>query len=199
MRSTGLYRAAAALILLTAVPCLGAAEPITISLVARVDSVYDPGDALHEAVQPGQLLLGTFTFDPAAPDTNPDPNVGRYEHHQPPYGITIEAGTHLFQSDQRHVEFSIEVANDEGVPPRDSYVVTSTSNLPFETGALVSRISWQLVDASRRALVSASLEDGAPDLSKWKSEFGLTIEGRQAVDFLIRAQVTQVMRTDVRR
>jgi hypothetical protein len=103
----------------------------------------------------------------------------------------IEAGQYLFQTDPNHVDVSIELSNDVGVPPRDSLLLTSRNNLPLQNGTAVSRISWQLVDDTSKALESTRLSSGAPDLDKWRSEFGLTLEGQATVEFIIRAHVIE--------
>jgi len=168
-----------------------ATEPVRILFLARVQNVYDPGESLHEAVRVGDLMRGTLTYDPTARGSNPRPGVGRYEFHQSPFGILIEAGEYLFQTDPMRVDLSIELSNDVGDPPRDSFLVSSGNNLPLHDGAAVSRISWQLVDDSSGALDSTRLSSAAPDLAKWRSEFGLTIEGQETVEFIIRAHVIE--------
>jgi hypothetical protein len=168
-----------------------AADPIRFMFVARVQNVYDPGEVLKDAMQIGDLLRGTVTYDPAARDSDPLPTVGRYEHHQAPFGMSIEGGPFIFQTDPAHVDFSIVVSNDHGVPPRDSYLLTSRNNLALADGAAISRISWELVDDSLKAIDSTTLPSAPPDLTKWRSEFGLTIEGHSTVEFIIRAHVIQ--------
>ena len=69
--------------------------------------------------------------------------------------------------------------------------MASTNNLPLQNGASVTRISWELVDDSLKALDSTALPAAPPDLDKWQSEFGLTIEGRSTVEFIIRAHVIE--------
>jgi hypothetical protein len=168
-----------------------AREPIRIVFVARVHNVYDPGESLHDAIQVGDLMRGTVTYDPTARESNPRRGVGRYEFHQTPFGILIEAGQLVFQTDPARVDVSIELSNDEGTPPRDGFNLTSRNNLPLNNGAAVSRISWQLVDDTARALESTHLPGAAPDLEKWRSEFGLTLEGQATVEFIIRAHVIE--------
>jgi hypothetical protein len=168
-----------------------AADPIRLLLVARVQNVYDPGEALKDGLQAGDLLRGTITYDPAARDTDPRPDVGLFEHHQVPFGLSIEGGPFVFQTDPARVDFSIVVSNDSGVPPRDSYLAISRNNVPLADGSTIARISWEIVDDSRKALDSAVLPVTAPDLSKWRSDFGLTIEGRATVEFIIRAHVIE--------
>jgi len=160
--------------------------------VAKVDNVYDPGGALQDGLVAGDLLRGTVTYDASARDRDSRPDVGRYEHHQTPYGILIEGGPFIFQTDPKRVDFSIVVSNDHGIPPRDAYAMASANNLPLQNGASVTRISWELVDDGLTALDSTALPAGPPDLDRWQSEFGLTIEGRSAVEFIIRAHVVEV-------
>jgi hypothetical protein len=166
-------------------------EPVRILFVARVQNVYDPGESLHEAIQVGDLIRGTMTYDATARGSTPRPGVGRYEFRQAPFGILIEAGQYVFQTDPAHVDVSIELSNDEGTPPRDSFLLTSRNNLPLNNGATVSRISWQLVDDTAKALESTRLSSAAPALDTWRSEFGLTLEGQAAVEFIIRAHVIE--------
>ena len=170
-----------------------ATEPVRIVFVARVQNVYDPGEALHEAIQVGDLMRGTMTYDPAIRGSNPRPGVGRYEFRQTPFGILIEAGQYVFQTDPAQVDVAIELRNDEGTPPRDGFLMTSRNNLPLGNGAAVSRISWQLVDDTSTALESTRLSGAAPDLTRWRSEFGLTLEGQATVEFIIRAHVIEAM------
>jgi hypothetical protein len=166
-------------------------EAVRIVFVARVQNVYDPGESLHDAIQVGDLMRGTMTYDPTTRGSNPRPGVGRYEFRQTPFGILIEAGQYVFQTDPSHVDMAIELTNDAGAPPRDEFLLTSRNNLPLHNGAAVSRISWQLVDDSSRALDSTRLSSAAPDLDKWRSEFGLTLEGEATVEFIIRAHVVE--------
>src|SRR6185503_93940 len=110
------------------------AEPVRIAIVARVDNVYDPGDELHDAMKVGDLLQSTLTYDPAAPDINPRPNVGRYEFRRAPSGFVVEAGQLIFQRGPRRTAVSVTLSNDEGDPQRDAFVVTSGNNLPLQNG-----------------------------------------------------------------
>ena len=177
--------------LLTPGSILRSAEPTRFLLIARVQNVYDPGESLRDGIRVGDLMRGTVTYDLTTRDTDPRPTVGRYEHRRPPYGILIEAGPFIFQTDPNRVDFSIVVSNDRGVPPRDIYQLTSSRNLPLHNGAAVSRISWELVDESHTALDSTRLPATPPRLNRWGSGFGLTLEGQGTVEFIIRAQVIE--------
>jgi hypothetical protein len=177
----------------TQVETTSAKEPVAIAFVARVQNVYDPGESLHDAIRVSDLMRGTLTYDPTTRGSNPRPGVSRYEFRRTPFGILIEAGQYVFQTDPNRVDVSIELSNDEGVPPRDTFLLTSRNNLALANGATVSRISWQLVDDSARALENTRLSSGAPELAKWRSEFGLTLEGQATVEFIIRAHVIEAM------
>jgi hypothetical protein len=169
-------------------------EPaVRVAFVARVHNVYDPGNSLQDMISVGDHLRGTVTYDPHASDASPSPTVGRYEHRRAPYGFVVEAGPFIFQTDPTTVDFAVEVSNDHGVPPRDGYLATSANNSRLQNGAVVARIFWQLVDDSLEALDSTRLPSTAPDLEKWSSEFGLTLEGHDTVEFIVRAHVIEAM------
>ena len=131
-------------------------------------------------------MRGTMTYDPAARGSNPRPGVGRYEFRQTPFGILIEAGQYVFQTDPAQVDVSIELSNDEGTPPRDSFLMNSRNNLPLSNGAAVSRISWQLVDDTSKALENTRLSAAAPDLDPMA--IGIRSDARRAGDRRIHHQ-----------
>jgi hypothetical protein len=189
-------RASCLALLLVAKPLAqtAAVEPVRFAFTARVQNVYDPIDALQGAIQVGDLVQGTFTYDPAAPDADPRPGVGRYEHRRAPYGVLAAVGGLSFETDPEAVDLTITIANDEGAPPRDRYLLESRRNLRLSNGASVSRISWQLDDETRRALEGEALPPAPPDLATWQSEFGLTLEGGDTVGYIVRAHIIHVSR-----
>jgi hypothetical protein len=120
--------------------------------------------------------------------------VGDYRHNSPPYGITVRAGTMLFETDPANVDFLVEIANDHGTPARDNYLLRSSNNLPLSTGVLVDNVAWQLDDDTLAALSSTSLPTSPPRLSDWESIFGLTVTGSDPADpfgfgYFVRAHV----------
>jgi hypothetical protein len=182
----------AAALLLTALPLTAAADPVRIFIGGRVESVYDPGDALRGAIHPGLTVRATITYDAAVGDADPLPAIGRYEFRQAPSGIVVEVGAFVFQSHPDRVNLSIVLSNDQGTPPHDTYVVTSTSNLPFQYGAVVSRIALQLTDDTLQALRDSRLTPDPPALAGWRSGSSLSIEGQNGVDYLIKVRVTEI-------
>src|SRR5947207_9825110 len=78
---------------ITPQPAVAASDsPITIALTATVETVDDYGNLLGGAIQPGDTIAGTYTYNGAASDTNSFPFVGDYWHTTAPYGISLKAG-----------------------------------------------------------------------------------------------------------
>ena len=64
-----------------------AKEPVRIVFVARVQNVYDPGESLLEAIQVGDLMRGTMTYDGATLGSMPRPGVSPSEFRQAGFGF----------------------------------------------------------------------------------------------------------------
>jgi hypothetical protein len=62
---------------------------VTIALTATVETVEDPQNILGGAIQPGDTVTGTYTYNSAASDTNPSPNIGEYWHTTAPCGSIV--------------------------------------------------------------------------------------------------------------
>jgi hypothetical protein len=198
------YRAALALavglsLLVAAPPPAAAAndKDITVSISAVVEFVDDSGNLLGGAIDAGDAISGTYTYNAATPDENPAPTVGDYWHAATPYGIRLRAGGLVFETDPQAVAFLVEIVNDH--QGSDNYLLRSYTNRPLSAGVLVEHISWQLDDPSQTALHSERLPTTAPKLARWQSIFGLDIVGVQRCpegqpcpgdQFFIRARVT---------
>jgi hypothetical protein len=169
---------------------------ITINITAQVETVDDPDNILGGAINVGDTITGTYTYDPTTADSNAAPTVGDYDHTSSPFGITVNAGGFVFRTDPSNVEFLIEIVNDHGTPTAtDNYLLRSYNNLPLQNGVIVEHISWQLDDPTCTALSSDALPTIPPVLTDWQSFFGLTLEGRDPADppgsgYFIRAHVT---------
>lgn len=171
------------------------AQDQTIVLTAIVATVDDPQGVLGGAINPGDTLSGSYTYNLATSDSNPLPTVGDYWHIGPgPYGISLQGGGLRFRSNPDNVMFLVELVNDHGTPSRDNYLIRSYTNLPASCGVLVDHISWQLDDPTLAALSDTLLSAYPPDLSDWQSDFGLTIEGPGPGLWFIRAHVTSAVR-----
>ena len=168
---------------------------VTINITALVALVDDPASVLGGAINVGDTITATYTYDSTTPDSNPLPTVGDYRHSSPPYGITVNAGGFVFETDPNNVDFLVEIVNDHGDPPRDNYLLRSYNNLQLSNGALVGHISWQLDDPTATAFSSEALPKVPPVLADWESIFGLVLrlDGLGVPfgpEYFIRAHVT---------
>jgi hypothetical protein len=151
---------------------------VTFSFMGTVDNVRASGGLLDGSVQTGSRLNGTYTFDPSTPDSNKDPTVGDYQHRTAGYGLLIKIGKYEFKTDPAKVNFLLEVV---ARPERHNYLLRSYNNVSSGPGLAadaIDHISWQLDDPSGKAMASDAIPLNPPVLSKWRSVFGLTLDGR---------------------
>ena len=168
-----------------------AATLITINITAEVADINDPGNILDGAVEVGDTIKGSYTYDSTTPDSNEASTVGDYQHSDPPNGIKLNVGEVLFRTDPSNVDFLVEIVNDHGDPASDNYLLRSHNNI--SNGPPVTHIAWQLDDPTLAALSSDDLPTVPPVLTDWQSVFGLTIEGEDfesGSSYLIRSHVT---------
>jgi hypothetical protein len=116
---------------------------VTIAIQARVISVSDTDNVLDQEVEVGDIITGKYMYSTSTMDSNDlDSTVGDYHHNTEPYGIFLEIGSLVFQTDPNNVDFLLELVNRES----DHYLLRSYNNLPLSNGVLVEHISWQLDD-----------------------------------------------------
>lgn len=171
---------------------VAATKNISVSITAVVETVSDPGQLLGNAIQPGDVISGVYTYALGARDSNSLRNVGDYQYTSAPYGIRIDAGGFVFQTDPQNVNFLLEVVNN--LNGTDNYVLHSYNNTSLSSGAPVDHISWQLDDPTQTALKNDALPKTAPILADWQSIFGLTLEGQDPDSgnfYFVRAHVTE--------
>ena len=163
-------------------PTTAGAGRVTIDLVATVSLVDDHDNLLNNAVAPGDIVTGTYSYDSSAVDSNPLPQVGDYHYMTAPSGIRLNVNGLKFATNPADVDFLIElVDNYEG---SDNYVVISYNNLfaVSANGSFVSNIiDWQLDDPTQTALSSTALPKRPPILANWQSIFGLSIQAREMI------------------
>jgi hypothetical protein len=156
----------------------GPPRALTFCFAGTVADVRDPGGLLDRSAQVGSRLTGTYTIDPGTPDSNNDPTVGDYRHRAAGYGILVRIGHYEFKTDPAKVDFLLEVVDR---PRSDSYLLRSYNNVssgPRLPADAIDHISWQLDDPTGKALASNRLPLGPPVLAAWRSDFGLTLQGR---------------------
>ena len=179
---------------------VSSAAQITINISAEIEFVDDFGNILGGALNNGDMLSGSYTYESTTSDSNVLSTVGDYWHNSSPYGISLTGGGFTFETDPSDVQFLVEIVNDHGTVARDNYLLRSYNNLALSNGIFVEHISWQLDDPTAAALSSTELPLIPPSLSDWGSIFGVTINGCSALDhtgncdlssdqFFIRAHV----------
>lgn len=177
-------------------PASASCARVKIEISATVTRVDDFNNLLNNAVAPGDIITGIYSYDSFAVDSNPLPEVGDYRYSTAPNGIRLNVNGLNFGTDPADVDFLLEVVNN--YQNLDNYLLISYNNL-FAVSAMgelvTNTISWQLDDPTQTALSSTALPRTAPVLSNWQSPFGLSIfsSGDNAF-FAIRANVTAAVR-----
>jgi hypothetical protein len=168
---------------------------VKIEIRATVTLVDDADNLLNNAVVPGDIITGIYTYDSFAVDSNPLIEVADYRYTTAPNGIRLHVNGLNFGTDPADVDFLLEVINN--YQNSDNHVVISYNNL-FAISAMgqsvMNIIDWQLDDPTQTALSSTALPRTAPVLADWQSPFGLSIFSIGDNFFLIRANVTSAVR-----
>jgi hypothetical protein len=173
-------------------PSSAVAKPkgVTISLTAVVDIVDNPNGLTLGDIAPGDVITGSYTYNPQTKDISPLNEFGAYPHNETPYGIQLNLGSFSVQTDPANVDFQIAIANN--FDGSDSYSVVSFNNVGTEPGPGAGIISWGLTDPTQTALSNAALTKKAPLVSSWQSS-QLEVEGRDDAFYRIRSHVTQAV------
>jgi hypothetical protein len=135
---------------------------VRVNLNGEVTSVVDPAGLLGGQVNVIDAVTGFYRFDTSTPDSKPlNSNEGEYQQ-TPGCGISLDIGGMLFASNPnpQSMNFLIKVIND--TDSNDSYLLSSTVNLPIAGGLAVSSIHWQLEDKTCSALCSDALVAATP-------------------------------------
>ena len=168
---------------------------ITIKIDAQVTSVYDPNNNLGGAIQVNDSITGKYTYDSGTPDSDPDPNIGHYGYNSSTFGIELEAGGFVFETDPSNVDFRISIIDNISYTNWDLYSVSSFNNSQLSNGLLVNEIGWALINTTGNALSSDALPNTAPVLSDWDQNL-LLIYGSSPSNpydmYMIGANVTKV-------
>ena len=176
-------------------PTSASCARVKIEISATVTLVDDADNLLNNAVAPGDIVTGIYTYDSFAVDSNPLIEVADYRYTTAPNGIRLHVNGLNFATDPADVDFLLEVINNS--QSSDNYLVISYNNL-FPVSArgqfVMNTIDWQLDDPTQTALSSTALPRTAPILADWQSPFGLSIFSVGDDFFLIRANVTSAVR-----
>jgi len=168
------------------------AEMISIGLSAQVSYIDDREELLDGLIDIGDTVTGSYTYDSDKLDNSLDERVGAYWHYGGPYGIVLNVGEYVFQTDPENVEFLLGLYDNYIPDTEDNYLLRSYKNLALSNGVPVLHISWQLDDYSGTALSSDALPLGPPVLQDWDYNRGLRIELGPKGETRITADVTSV-------
>ena len=100
-------------------------------------------------IAPGDVITGSYTYNPKTKDINPLREFGAYPHNQTPYGIQLNLGSFSVQTDPANVDFQIAISNNLNGSDRE---VVSFNNIGTEPGPGVDIIAWGLADPTQTAL-----------------------------------------------
>ncbi|NIM19866.1 MAG: hypothetical protein GTO51_06435 [Candidatus Latescibacteria bacterium] len=152
-------------------------DTILISVRALVTRVVDPDSYLNGAVEIGDEVNGYYLYDESAEDSHKKPDIGQYDFNLPPFGMEMLVNDLAFRSDTNSVAMSIRLRNNAASGKRDTYRVTSSSNLDVLPGVGVFDILIVLEDNTATALTNDALSGIVVDLDDWRSKHTLTITG----------------------
>lgn len=165
--------------------------PGTFQLVASITDVYDPGFAFGGMLQPGVELSGSYRLDLNLPDSDPNPEMGHYQHPKiAGYGFTLRAGGYSFQSDSTTEPVFVDIINSYSDA---MHVLTNWGSV--QPGALQAYyINLHLDDNSGTAFSSDALSADAPDLSKFAEHREIMIGGSDATGnyWSVQAQIVSI-------
>jgi len=166
-------------------------EIIAVQISGELTYISPVGDWINDNFNIGDVITGRYVYDTSTPDSSGSLDSGHYWHYTDPYGIYLNIGDIVVQTDPDNVEFFMSMVNTD---LDDYYVIASFTNLAAANGPPVSRIGWQLDDRSATALSSDDLLPTPPVLDDWGSILGLTVEFGERGGSLIRGHATSAER-----
>ncbi len=150
----------------------GVPKLIIIGITGEVTSVTDWDGFLGGAVQEGDIITGTYTYDTSTPDSLGEPAEGQYLYQSPPFGISMKIGRLEFKTDPDNVAFVIAITDDftraDSGPPMDCMYIYSHNNLLAPIGTPRGyHIQLFLKSDDGTAISGDALPSTAPVLSDW--------------------------------
>ncbi len=149
------------------------ARLISLRFAGHVGLIDDIDNLLGGAISVGDPVAGTFTYDLATEDSEPQPCLGLYLHLASPNGIVAEINELPFRTHERDVDFEVYV-DDCLFHPADVLTLTSWNNIvPIIDPEVVesSVLSIAFSDLNHEALASDALPTEL-DLNDWTFAFG---------------------------
>jgi len=160
-----------ALVVLLCCGGLAQAVPITISITGNITDLAGTGrGSVPNTIYAGVGFTGTYTYDSSTPDSDANPQRGKYLHNSP-YGISIALGGYEFKTSPNHTNgFEMQIRNDLNIGNGmyDSYSFSSTENIStLPAGFEIWYITWSIGDSTHTALSSDALPATVPVLTDW--------------------------------
>ena len=142
---------------------------VIVEFTAEVTHVSDSYALLQGAVNIGDTITGTYTYDTSIPDSSPSLRIGLYEYYTPPSGIFIHVGGFESKTNPDNTDFFVEIVNDFPLisGSLDRFRLESNNNLPFGDDVIIDMISLHLEAHNSRALSSDALPTVAPIVADW--------------------------------
>ena len=173
-------------------PTVSSGELITIGLTGKITRADSTQSLFGGQIKIGDPVTAVYSYNSSTLDSNPsDPCVGDYWHYTAPYGISVQIGSFVFETNENNVRFLVEVVNN-GPGPSDGYLVLSENNI-CSNGTLVEGITWQIDDSTQTVLSNDALPATLPNLADWGMDLGLAIFGPGCDNYRIRADITSVV------
>ena len=149
----------------TAIPIPSLAASRTFRIAGTITEVSDPNHVFDGSIQPSSHFTGTYTFDTAVSDSQPDPRQGRYEQTASGTGLHLEVGNYVFQPFPAPPTMLFSIVDGPiSFSPGDAFGWVSKCTLP---GLVFCGISWNMKNQSGAVLTSDALLVDPPHLSDW--------------------------------
>lgn len=146
----------------------GSSNIVTFNVSATVREIYDYDNALGNAINVGDKLSGSYTFNTNTPDSDPTPEYGFYEHTpgSGTYGFNIDIANTNLKTNTSTDRFNIIIGNANGNITWDTYGVdTFGTQLPFVNNTVVENMGMYIEDPSGNIVTGTNLTDQPPALS----------------------------------
>ena len=180
--------------------CLSYVNPAESSMITQyfegtMWTIIDNGNYLGGAITTGDTFSGTLTYDLAAIDSNPDPNVGEYVYDKAPNGITVTINGLTFYSDPANTLCMFSILNDDTANLGDIIEFDSnTNNFPVGPAGASKSIFIYLNDHSYNVL-SADTLPSSINISDWAQNHFVIMSGTgdyTEYNFLIDGSISNI-------
>ena len=141
---------------------------VTFNVVATVREVYDYDNVLGSAINVGDPISGTYTFNTDTPDSDPNLEYGRYEHFPGSgnYGFDINIATYNLKTNTSTDMFAVTIGDAGGLVEWDLYSVDQYSTqLPFINNSIIENMGIYIDDPTGTSVNTTALTNQPPALT----------------------------------